>query len=184
MKQNKRIEIMDIAENLMRSGGYNGFSFRDIAKLTGIKSASVHYHFPSKDDLCVAVIERYQSRFVSSLGDPSTFAGQPATVVLRKLRSSFRAELEPDGVMCLGGLFASQTASLPERVSDATVSFFNHLTKWLNLAFSYSVNGNTITDEERQTIALTLISRIQGAILLARLHGDINLFDRATQRLI
>ena len=32
----------------MRRGGFHGFSFRDLAADVGIKSASVHYHFPIK----------------------------------------------------------------------------------------------------------------------------------------
>lgn len=39
---------MDIAEAHIREVGYWGFSFRDLAANIGIKSASVHHHFPTK----------------------------------------------------------------------------------------------------------------------------------------
>ena len=42
--------IMDAAERRMRIGGFNGFSFREIAADVGVKSSSVHYHFPTKGD--------------------------------------------------------------------------------------------------------------------------------------
>ena len=51
--------IMDAAERRMQLGGFGGFSFREIAADVGIKSSSVHYHFPTKDDLAAAVIRRW-----------------------------------------------------------------------------------------------------------------------------
>ena len=50
--------IMDAAERRMRIGGFNGFSFREIAADVGVKSASVHYHFPTKENLAAAVTRR------------------------------------------------------------------------------------------------------------------------------
>lgn len=42
----------------MRNGGYGGFSFRDLAAEIGIKSASVHNHFPTKAAMAAAVARR------------------------------------------------------------------------------------------------------------------------------
>ena len=51
--------IIDAAERRMQLGGFGGFSFREIAADVGIKSSSVHYHFPTKEDLAAAVIRRW-----------------------------------------------------------------------------------------------------------------------------
>jgi AcrR family transcriptional regulator len=50
---------MDLAEAHIRSAGYGGFSFRDLAAEIGIKSASVHHHFPTKATMTAAVARRY-----------------------------------------------------------------------------------------------------------------------------
>jgi len=42
--------IMDAAERRMQQGGFGGFSFREIAADVGIKSSSVHYPLPNKED--------------------------------------------------------------------------------------------------------------------------------------
>ena len=60
-------KIMDIAESQVRAGGYNSFSFREISQEIGIKSASIHYHFPTKTDLGVAIASRYTTRFAEQL---------------------------------------------------------------------------------------------------------------------
>src|SRR5260370_5853139 len=60
--------IMDAAERRIQQGGFGGFSFREIAADVGIKSSSVHYHFPTKDELAAAVIRRW-AEYTSELID-------------------------------------------------------------------------------------------------------------------
>ena len=60
-------QILDIAERRMRQAGYNAVSYRDIAAEMGIKSASLHYHFPKKVDLGTALVRRYASAFATAL---------------------------------------------------------------------------------------------------------------------
>src|ERR1700678_3559643 len=63
-----KTEIMDAAERRMQQGGFGGFSFREIGADVGIKSSSVHYHFPTKEDLAAADIRRW-AEYTSELVD-------------------------------------------------------------------------------------------------------------------
>ena len=80
-------EILDAAEGFARQTGYNGFSFRDIAAEIGIKSASVHYHFPTKGDLGAALARRYAERFFERLGLASDIATAKAPDVCSTARA-------------------------------------------------------------------------------------------------
>src|ERR1051325_5903944 len=51
--------IMDAAQELIQRRGANAMSYQDISEAVGIRKASIHHHFPTKDDLIEAVIERY-----------------------------------------------------------------------------------------------------------------------------
>ena len=53
--------ILDIAERLVQTRGFNNFSYADIASELGITTASLHYHFPGKAELGQALITRYAS---------------------------------------------------------------------------------------------------------------------------
>ena len=53
----KREEIIQLADTLIRQKGYNAFSFYEISDKVGIKTASIHYHFPAKSDLGIAVVD-------------------------------------------------------------------------------------------------------------------------------
>src|ERR1700761_9029702 len=59
--------ILDVAGELVQERGFNGFSYADVAAQVGISKAALHYHFPGKADLGLALITRYASRFSESL---------------------------------------------------------------------------------------------------------------------
>ncbi|MCB9111119.1 MAG: TetR/AcrR family transcriptional regulator [Anaerolineales bacterium] len=61
--ENSKRTILNLAESLLQDKGFNGFSYANIASELGVKNAAIHYHFPSKEDLGVAVIKRYRERF-------------------------------------------------------------------------------------------------------------------------
>src|ERR1700730_5694445 len=61
---------MDLAESHIRDAGYGGFSFRELAAEIGIKSASVHHHFPTNATMATAVARRYGDRFHSRTRAP------------------------------------------------------------------------------------------------------------------
>ena len=48
MGSEKASKILLVACSVIMERGYNGFSFRDVAAEVGIKSATIHYHFPTK----------------------------------------------------------------------------------------------------------------------------------------
>jgi AcrR family transcriptional regulator len=107
-------EILDSAERQARRRGYNGFSFRDLAADVGIKSASVHYHFPTKAELGAAVAQRYTERFMAHLGDPADPEVAP-DALLERYVAAFRRALVRDRQMCLCGLLGAEVESLPPR---------------------------------------------------------------------
>ncbi len=57
-KMTTRESIIKIADQLIREKGFNAFSFKDISNTIGIKTASIHYHFPSKTDLGLAAVRK------------------------------------------------------------------------------------------------------------------------------
>ena len=51
-----RWSILDAAARLFRHQGYSGTSLRDIAAAVGMKAGSLYYHFGSKDEIVVEVL--------------------------------------------------------------------------------------------------------------------------------
>jgi TetR/AcrR family transcriptional repressor of nem operon len=113
--------LMDLAEAHIRDGGYRGFSFRDLAAEIGIKSASVHHHFPTKATMAAAVARRYGDRFLATVAPRSNETGENA---ISAYRSAFRKALELDGRMCLCGVLGAEAGVLPPEVVEEIQSFF------------------------------------------------------------
>src|SRR5215469_14434070 len=105
--------LMDLAEAHIRDAGYRGFSFRDLAAEIGIKSASVHHHFPTKAKMAAAVARRYGDRFLAAVAPRPHETGEDA---ISAYRSAFRKAFERDGRMCLCGVLGAEAGVLPPEV--------------------------------------------------------------------
>lgn len=173
MRAHKAEEILDVAEKMARTGGYGGFSFRDLAKAVGIKSASVHYHFPTKEDLGVAMTQRYNERFIAGLGDPR--GGSTVDEKIARYIDAFRTSMTEDRLMCLCGLFGAEVTSLPEAVAGETKAFFEKNRGWLMAVLAD--DGRFADDDARERAALTLIAKLQGGMLMARTMIDAGVFE-------
>lgn len=168
--------ILDLAEKMARSGGYNSFSFREIAGGIGVKSASVHYHFPTKEVLGAAIAERYTDRFMQALGPPG---GDAPEVMLKRYVAAYRSALETDGLMCLCGIFGAEIANLPEPVAEKTRQFFERNMDWLSAV--YRAQG--LSRDQCHIRAALIIATLEGAMILARSLGDLSLFEKITSHL-
>lgn len=168
--QGKAVEILDVAERMARIGGYDGFSFREIAKEVGVKAASVHYHFPGKADLGAAMARRYTDRFLATLGDPAE--GDPQERV-GDMIAAFRHALAEEQLMCLCGVLGAEIAKLPDSVAEETRRFFRLNTEWLTTVFTRR-DGDA---EEAEASALRLLAQLEGAMMVARSIGGVSAFD-------
>ncbi len=156
--------IMDATERRIREAGYSGFSFREIAADVGVKSASVHYHFPTKSALAAAVARRYNARIVET-ADAAVAAGQD---VVQAWRAVFRSALDEGAKMCLCGSLGATVGDLAPDVAQEVRQFFD--------AGIASLVAGGLTEERAAQVLATL----EGAILMASAQGDPAIFDRAT----
>ncbi len=64
-QDNRRDLILDVAAALFCQNGYHGTSMRDIARDVGMLPGSIYYHFPSKEEILLAVYEEGVKRIES-----------------------------------------------------------------------------------------------------------------------
>jgi TetR/AcrR family transcriptional repressor of nem operon len=151
----------------MRIGGMSGFSHREIAADVGIKSSSVHYHFPTKDNLAAAVIRRYRED-AAKLFD-SELEREPDPI--KAFRRIFQGTLHSEGRMCPCAVLGAAALDLPPEVAGEVKRFFQMCLDKM-VAFGLS-----------PTVASEFLSTILGAMVLSAAFGDLSYFDRATGEL-
>ncbi|UTB32280.1 MAG: TetR/AcrR family transcriptional regulator [Methanobacterium sp. ERen5] len=57
-KQQRKDDILDAAEKLFFSKGYDNISMNDIAKEVGLNRATIYLYFDNKEELCLAIVLR------------------------------------------------------------------------------------------------------------------------------
>src|SRR5262245_3122692 len=103
-------DILDVAEELMKSHGWSAVSYADLAKRVGIRTASIHHHYPSKTDLGQALVRRYTADFERVLDDIQARPGDAA----QHLSDYFRVVHDAMGdgsAMCLCARLAADYTS-------------------------------------------------------------------------
>ncbi|KAA1162503.1 TetR/AcrR family transcriptional regulator [Pseudoalteromonas fuliginea] len=170
----KKEALLKAAENKVRLGGYSNFSFRELASEVGIKSASVHYHFPTKADLGAELAHQYTNSFLAALGEPNELkaSGKNPINVYTQL---FRSALVTDRKMCLCGLLGAESDSLPDKVRLEVKRFFNQNLTWLSAA--HLVNGELNPTKA----AIQTVSLLEGAMMISKTLDDNSYFELATQ---
>jgi TetR/AcrR family transcriptional regulator, transcriptional repressor for nem operon len=175
--------ILDIAERLVQSRGFNGFSYADIAGELGISKASLHYHFRGKAELGEALIGRYASRFADALEE----IDRRGVDAPRRIDAYARvyAEVLRDGRMCLCGMLAADYDTLPKAMREAVIRFFDENEAWLTGVLEQGQEeGSLHLNGSAREAAQALVGGLEGAMLVARPYGDVGRFQAAATRLV
>ena len=157
--------ILDSAERRIRLGGFNGFSFREIAADVGVKSSTVHYYFPTKEKLTAEVIRRYTAHVARLIEEGSTHGAEPIKVWTR----AFRSTVHSKNHMCPAAILGAGAMDLPPEVAVEVKAFFQMCLDKL------------VAAGVAKKIAAEFLSTITGALVVANALGDPTIYDRATR---
>jgi TetR/AcrR family transcriptional regulator, transcriptional repressor for nem operon len=175
--------ILDVAERLVQTRGFNGFSYADIAEALDLTKASLHYHFPSKADLGRRLIERYEHAFLEVLKGIDATAAAPREKLKRYAR--IYADVLRDNRMCLCGMLASDYATLPKAMKEDVKHFFDENEQWLVAVLEQGRKSGALEFKgSALDLARVIVGSLEGAMMLARSYGEPARFDTAAERLI
>jgi TetR/AcrR family transcriptional regulator, transcriptional repressor for nem operon len=172
-----RETILAAARAAATAHGYGGLSFRELAKEVGIKSASIHYHFPTKGDLAAALARQYTESARGAL-QAILDAGIDPPACFKRYVALFRKALENGNRMCLCGILAAGYDDLPKEVRAEVVAFADLNVEWITkvLARVKGPKGQT-----KEQWAQAIYAAIGGAQLAARSRGDVATYDQIVE---
>jgi len=180
---NTASRILDIAERLVQTRGFNGFSYADIADELGISKASLHYHYPGKAELGESLIVRYAARFAEALrriDDTIPGARDKLDAYVGLYADVFRGKR-----LCLCGILAAEYQTLPDAMRAAVIRFFDDNEAWLtNVLIAGAQDGTLRSHRPAADGAKMLLSGLEGAMLVARPYDDLQRFQSAADGLI
>ncbi len=175
--------ILNVAERLVAVRGFNGFSYGDAAKELGITRAALHYHFANKADLGEALITRYSDRFTDVLANIDSQESD----AMAKLEGYAELYLDVlrEGRMCLCGMLAAESETLPLAMQDAVTRFFRVNHSWLSAVLAQGADVGTIELKgSPDETAWLVVNTLEGAMLLARPLHDVAILQTSIQQLL
>jgi AcrR family transcriptional regulator len=168
---NTKRAIMDLAESLLQDKGFNGFSYAHIAVELGVKNAAIHYHFPSKEDLVCAVIQRYRDRFQLWINNARIKSLSPQEK-LDWFFSIYTGTRADHGKVCLAGSLEAEFNCLPSSLCEQTEALTRELLTWLQKTLSDGREAGVFRfGGDPAGKAALILASLQGALQMARALG-------------
>jgi TetR/AcrR family transcriptional regulator, transcriptional repressor for nem operon len=174
--------ILDTAHSLMVDRGYAAFSYADIADQINVSKATIHHHFPSKEDLAVAVLRRHRFRLVENLAALDGAVAAPLErlrLYMRHWETCIRKKTEP---MCIAALLGAELPSLPMDVAKETGLHFVALHGWLQKTIELGIKQKSIhLTQTASTEADVFMATVHGAMVSARAYPSAKVFGQIVE---
>jgi AcrR family transcriptional regulator len=165
----------------MQQRGFHGFSYHHIATRLGIRNAAVHYYFPAKADLGVALIGRFQENFRFWTEQLALRRATPAAAIegFFEIESRYCAQ----GRVCPLGVTGVEFPGIPQAMREAVQQLLGEVRGWLaeNLEAGRE-RGDFRFAGSADARADVMLATLQGGLQLARIADPAG-FDRVVAQL-
>lgn len=177
-----REQLLEHASVLIRRRGYNGFSYRDLAELVGVKTSSIHYYFPSKDDLVLEVLRLYRDSVATRIAAIDT--NLPLVEQARQYVDPLPRGIDA-GQICLVGMLSAEVLALPPAVSAMLQDHYRTNETWIaGLLHRAELERGKPYPVPPQAFAKVLYGAIQNGMITDRMSGTTDRLHAATDMLV
>lgn len=167
-----RTQIIDRARDLMMQHGFNGFSYRDISTQLGVKNAAIHYHFPSKTDLVLALIEDLHDTLRRSTSEFMAYGGS-ARAQIEGLFNFTLNQCRAGRPVCMVGALAIDYDEFPEEIRAANNRFMEDTRKWMLRVLEVGrEQGEFNFTGDNLDKAISIQAALQGGRQQYRVYGE------------
>lgn len=178
-------DILRCARTLLVAGGYDSFSYADIAEVVGIRKASIHHHFPSKAELVTVLVRQYREEAAAGMGELSRKVPEPLKQLKAYVGYWEACISDASAPLCICALLASQMPILPESVAVEVRAHFNALSAWLAQILQSGAKQKTIRLTGAPAAeAESFMATVHGAMFSARAYGDPGVFGAVVRPLL
>lgn len=180
-----RTRILDAAQDLIQRLGANAMSYHDVAEAVRVRKASIHHHFPTKEDLLKALLERYSAYFLGLVDRIVAADIDPEERIVR-YASLFEATLAlgKHDKACLCGVLGAELATLGSASADIVRDFYEQNEKRLaRMLDDGRKQGTLLFVGSSRAMAALIFALLEGAVLIARARGGRKAFREVAAQL-
>jgi TetR/AcrR family transcriptional repressor of nem operon len=173
-------DILSLADRLIRTKGFNAFSYADISGIMQIRNAAIHYHFPTKEDLGIQVINREMERINRRKRD---WEHLPGDEQIKRIMESFFGNSRQT-MICLTGALTSAYDTLTPGMQEKVAYMCNSILAWVTACLEKGREEMSLHFQGKaRDRALLLISGLSSSLLLSRVLGNA-VFDRMMEQFL
>jgi len=177
---NTRDEIVYLADGLIRSRGYNAFSYSDIGEYMRIRPAAVHYHFHNKTDLGLEVIRQEMHRVMNFRYKEARLESE---VQLKRLFHTFYRQ-SAERQICLIGSLTPDFATFGESMQEKVKELCSTIIEWVEFCLEKErKEGRMRFEGTAADRALLVVSTLLSSLLLSRVLEN-NTFTAMADQLL
>lgn len=177
-------KILDVAQDLIQRLGINAMSYHHISQAVGIRKASIHHHFPSKEDLLEEVLKRYQLGF-SKIVDQIVYSDLSPSTKLRRYMELFEATLQEGNhdKACLCGMLGAELMTIGSSSASLVKKFYIENEEKLVEILKQGVKQGTFKfPGDVKSTAKLIFSFLEGGLLIVRAQGNLKQFRGMTNQ--
>jgi TetR/AcrR family transcriptional repressor of nem operon len=178
--------ILDTAQSLVQSLGANAMSYQDISQAVGIRKASIHHHFATKEDLLVALVDRYSEYFFSVV-DRIIASRKNGLGKLRDYIGLFEATIRGGQLekACPMGMLGAEIRSIGGGPAERVKTFYLRNDQRLAVILGEGLKDGSLQFSGSTTVIAGLVfALLEGAMLIARGRGDGDHFRAVSDQLL
>jgi TetR/AcrR family transcriptional repressor of nem operon len=172
-----RQEIIERAMLLLKQTGYHGWSYAHISKMVGIRKASIHHHFPKKEDLISEILKIYINEIFSKL-DEVARSEVSNYKKLEKLIESYQASYYSPNEICLCTILASDYQMIPEEAAQQLREFYVRLDQWICGVLKQGIAEKEFAAHTQvEPLASVILNVLQGLLITSKISANKESFE-------
>jgi len=163
-----REKIMELGEDLIRTMGYNAFSYQDISSELGIRNAAIHYYFPSKENLGTSIVKTNIQRFQEMIDNMKSLNFDEWHQLETFMKIYIKSNREHK--LCIMGSLGPDFITLNESTKTELRKMTEHILQWLaELLGTGRIKGIFAYKGEPKERALLILSNMIAGLQLSRI---------------
>ena len=170
--------VLNNAEILFRQKGYSNTSMSDIGTKSGILKGSLYHYFPSKEDICMNIIQRvanvFRNEILCHAYDKTHSKNECLNLVMTETQNYMLLKRG-----CFMAHLGLETAFNNEKLSHEIQQFF---TEWTS-AIAHTLQDRYGADKSMQ-LAKDTVSKVEGAVMFLTICNDAGPLERITAEAI
>lgn len=179
-----RETLVTVARDLFLAKGYHSTGIAEIVKAAGVHPGSLYYHFPTKEDLLIAVLEWYRDNIYEGLLKPVWERVSDPIERIFGILDGYRQLilLTNFDLGCPIGNLALEITNTHPKARELLQANFENWVDQIEGCLN-DAEGRLPSDLDRRSLAVHVLTVMEGAVMVARTARKTEPFDMAIVQL-